>query len=540
MPKTRPFTYNNQLDPIEGNFQIGNLAYGPLNEVNEGDDYSGDPGSKKWWMGPDEDSKYIIGKDVPAGNWPTPTPEGNIGSVRFWGGNQTDNDFLIISNKIPARIGQPLFETPKEAYGWLIDNGYYTNYPYIGFETSSLWSRFNVRNASGNIFNQIVFYNSSSDSVIAGYGTIAGSGVKGPYHITSSYFTTGSNLTFGYTSTNILPGNSNYDSFEGSYVALDYTNSKLYTTFGTANDNQTYIVRYDLDTNTADLSTTLGLGKFSSSYYNNDIVYNSYNNRVYLPYTDYDKSPEVNQVYVYNSTNLNYLGNINFIATSSASDKGFPQLSPNPSNGEILQLNSSRIPNRFTFWNFNDISNPSWERYSPSINWRLTSPLKPLSATAYSPINTPFPFSPSQNKFYIPGFQTGSTYASLNGNGNAMLVLDANTREVSDIIYLGGSGFGTSRYMLYNVGVYDEKRDYVWTFNLDDKLVAVNCATNKVIGEFEVEGFQNNEGGFGADWYTISSLAIDNNNDRLFYAPQYQNQGAMQIFDLTDAISQLP
>ncbi len=128
MANTRPFTYNTG-SAISGSNQIGNLAYGDLNDVNGGPNYSGNPGGVKWWMGPDEDNRYIIGKDVPTMDHPTSTPEGDIGSVRFWGtADQTDGEFLFWVNRIPRTQGLPAFTDPNDAYNWLTDNGYFTNY----------------------------------------------------------------------------------------------------------------------------------------------------------------------------------------------------------------------------------------------------------------------------------------------------------------------------------------------------------------------------------------------------------------------------
>lgn len=534
MANTRPFTYNDNT-PINGTLKNGDLSYGYLNDTNGGEDYSGNPGGKKWWMGPDEDNRYIIAKDVPTMDWPTSTPEGNIGSVRFWGTGSNDSNFINLTNKIAGTS----FTTTQESYSWVLNNGYWTNYPYKGSGTSLLWNELNVRNQDNIVINQTVFYNSQSNSVIAGYGNVTNnSGVKGPYHITSSEFTTGSTLNKNYGSTgDILPGEAKYESIQssGKYITLDYNNNKLFTTFGSENDGM-YLVKYNLTTETVENEVLLTSGKFSESYHNNQIIYDSYNSRLYLPYTDYTTTPSTNEIYVYNSTNLNLIDN----TSNTLTDKGWPQLSSNPNNGELLQLNSSIFPNRFTWWNFDNISSPTYEYYRPTINWRLTSPLQPSYATNYSPLTQEFPFSPVQNKFYITGFQTGSSYPSLNGNGNALLVLDGSTHEAEDIIYLGGDGFGTNRYMLYTVGVYDELRDYVWTFNLDDKLVVINCATNKIVGEFVLDGFKNNEGIFGLNWYYIPSLALDNVNNRLYYATGGGSSLPIQSFDLTNIISQLP
>ena len=548
MAIARPFTYNNG-STIPGSSQLGDLAIG-----NPGR-YDNNPGGKVWWMGPDETGRYVIAKDVPTSNWPTPV--GNIGSARFWAtSTENDTQFINLTNE----IGGNSFSTTLESWNWLGNNGYWTNYPNpIQPETGSLWSIFRTRNASGIAFTQNVFFLSQSERLLVGYGTQrrTTTAAKALYYTSSSRFNTsyssGSSTSLNYTGTpgySPLQGEIKYDFFDSTHVAVDYENEKLYTIFG-SNESKSFLVTYNLTASSVvpspESEVELTLGKFGSEQdFTCKVIYNSYNDRIYLPYTDQTPSPSNNEIYIYDSTNLSFLGSASYVATGSTSDIDWPQISPNSINGELVQLNSSVVPNKFTFWNFNNISSPTYEVYNPTINWRLTSPLIPTLSSGYSILTSPFPFSPTQNKFYIPGFQTGSTYSSLNGSGNAMLVLDGNTHEVDDIIYLGGQGFGTDKYMLFTVGIYDELRDYVWTFNLDNKLVIISCASNQVIGEFELEGLVLNTGGFTEDVYDIPSLALDNAGKTLFYAPGYSeisiggSASYGRFFDISNIIDELP
>lgn len=554
MANHRTFTYNTS-SVIAGTEQIGDLAIGSTLQ-----DYASGIGNARWWGGPDETNRYVIAKDVPNSNWSTPF--GNIGNVRFWATqNENDTQFINLTN----RIGNNSFSTTLESWNWLGNNGYWTNYPNpIQPETGSLWAEFRTRNAAGTAFTQNVFFLSQSERLLIGYGTqrrnTGGGGTplvtKALYYTSSSRFntsyTSGSFTSLSYTGTpgyQPLPGKTKYDFFDSTHVAIDYENEKLHTIFG-SNESKSFLVTYNLTASALPESEVeLTSGNFGSEQdFTCKVIYNSYNNRIYLPYTDTSPTPSNNEIYIYNSNNLSSLGNISYVATGSTSDTDWPQITPNSINGELVQLNSSVVPNKFTFWNFNNISSPTYEVYNPTINWRLTSPLIPTIGSAYSPVTSPFPFSPTQNKFYIPGFQTGSTYSSLNNLGNAMLVLDGDTHEVDNIIYLGGEGFGTDKYMLFTVGVYDELRDYVWTFNLDNKLVIVSCAMNQVIGEFELEGLVLNTGGFAEDVYDIPSLALDNAGETLFYAPGYietnprigGTQPYGRFFDISDIINQLP
>lgn len=161
MANTRPFTYNNG-SPITGTNQNGDLAYGDLNDVNGGPNYSGNPGGKKWWMGPDEDNRYIIGKDVPTMDHPTATPEGNIGSVRFWGtSNQTDEQFLFWVNRIPGTQGLPAFTDPNDAYNWLVDNGYFTNY-LPSFQEFANYFIYDRPGTNSSLSNSLIYSNTQN------------------------------------------------------------------------------------------------------------------------------------------------------------------------------------------------------------------------------------------------------------------------------------------------------------------------------------------------------------------------------------------
>ena len=122
---TRPFAYNPST-PISGTTQYGDLAVGE-HTSNFTDDYGG----VKWWMGPDEDLQYIIAETVPSNTQPTENP-GEFASVGFYGCKSlVEQDFLNLCNVIPPRRNQTPFNTASEAYTWLTNNGYWTNYNYV-------------------------------------------------------------------------------------------------------------------------------------------------------------------------------------------------------------------------------------------------------------------------------------------------------------------------------------------------------------------------------------------------------------------------
>ena len=125
LPNQRIFAYNTGL-PISGTTEYGDLIVGDINV-----DYSLDYGGVKWWGGPDENFRWVIGNARPGGQ---PTPSGVVGTaqVGFWGSNpigvKTDETFLNLANYIGSKNAQPPFATVNDATTWLNANGYYTSY----------------------------------------------------------------------------------------------------------------------------------------------------------------------------------------------------------------------------------------------------------------------------------------------------------------------------------------------------------------------------------------------------------------------------
>ena len=75
MSITRPFAYNPGGDIANTN-QSGTLAIGVINAQ----DYSQNPGGAKFWMGPEEENKYVIVKSNPG----TKHPNSNISWSCRW------------------------------------------------------------------------------------------------------------------------------------------------------------------------------------------------------------------------------------------------------------------------------------------------------------------------------------------------------------------------------------------------------------------------------------------------------------------------
>jgi hypothetical protein len=119
---TRAFAYNPGPTTIAGVTNIGTIAVG-VSALN----YSASPGGLTWWMGPEESSSYVIAKDVPTQNFPTPL--GNVGGVQFWSSINTDEAFRSLVQTISGTAQA----SAANASTWLSSNGYWTNWvqPYI-------------------------------------------------------------------------------------------------------------------------------------------------------------------------------------------------------------------------------------------------------------------------------------------------------------------------------------------------------------------------------------------------------------------------
>jgi len=123
---SRPFAYNPSQVPISGTTQLADLVIGV-----DSQDYSTQPGGVTWWMGPEENSGYVIATVVPSGNQPTPV--GGIGSVKFWRTKtKTDQAFINLARYVSGKIGSPqTFSTATQARTWLNTNGLWTSWGVI-------------------------------------------------------------------------------------------------------------------------------------------------------------------------------------------------------------------------------------------------------------------------------------------------------------------------------------------------------------------------------------------------------------------------
>jgi hypothetical protein len=126
MALSRPFAYNDTGSPISGTTQYGDLVIGNI-EAPYGTNYGG----VRWWGGPDQDLRYVIGNARPDGQ-PVPSGVTETAYVGFWGtelGDKTNESFLNLANYIGDLNNQPPFASAPEASAWLTNNGFWNSYP---------------------------------------------------------------------------------------------------------------------------------------------------------------------------------------------------------------------------------------------------------------------------------------------------------------------------------------------------------------------------------------------------------------------------
>lgn len=123
MATTTPLAYNTGA-PIGGTTQVGNLAVGDSSQ-----DYSTNPGGIPWWMGPNEETGYVIAVPVSGNTQPTPI-SGVTASVGFFRTKTlSDNEFIGLSEFVANKFGNPqTFSSATESSIWLTNNGYWNSY----------------------------------------------------------------------------------------------------------------------------------------------------------------------------------------------------------------------------------------------------------------------------------------------------------------------------------------------------------------------------------------------------------------------------
>jgi hypothetical protein len=118
MGTSRQFAYNPSLIAPSGATQFGNLAVSDTG-------WSPSSGGLRWFNGPNEDNRHIIGypangpKNIAGGGVVAGMSVGFMGTV-----NKVDNEFINLVNTLTGQN----FATASTAKTWLNANGYWTSY----------------------------------------------------------------------------------------------------------------------------------------------------------------------------------------------------------------------------------------------------------------------------------------------------------------------------------------------------------------------------------------------------------------------------
>lgn len=456
MPTSRAFTYATTTPPA-GTTKTGSLWVGPT--TDQGIRFDLNYGSKIWWMGPDEDNRYVIGKDVPTEDWPakgdTPPYPHYSGSVRFWASvDTTEGAFVTRVNTLPARTGQTPFDDGIQAATWLSANGYWTNYepPAPGQYFATF--RVHYSPTSNDYTEEYLDYCPTEDKMFgwnAGMFSIGARG-NGVFQNISNisqndiYIVSESNQYLP-TISNSGPGRMCFDGSDG------YLNTG------------THLLKYNVNTETAisRVSTYHGVS-------NNKVkrpIFESSTSKVFIPFGQY--------VDIFNTSTLAYSGSIN-MATAANNNAGIGIT--NTDDNEVLFASSQG----FTIFNPSThavVGSGTFTGITNLINGRYNS---------------------AEGKYYI----------GCGGSNDKpkIIVIDASDNSVTivNIVEGGGSNNNTQTSI-----ALDTVRNAIWCMNDDRKIAKLDCATNSVT-HYDTT--------FAGTDYAVMPYVL---NDKLFIGSQVDN-----------------
>lgn len=460
MATTTPFTYNNGTS-IPGTEQIGDLSIGLLSQ-----DYASNPGGKTWWMGPDEDNIYVIGKDVPTEDHPTPL--GNIGSVEFWATSiRSDSEFINLTNS----IGTQSFTTVSSSLSWLSTNGYWSNYTSINGQTlisQSSW---------------VMYRNASIDDVPSAQGSIFDSDRE---LFIAAVPSKNSNITnnFPYLLSSSDIPLSGQTTFNTPYVGNIYFVNEGVD--GSVGDGQTGYLYLSHNTSSNHLYSLYGNTTYSTADVNRGIVKWNLNTRNVVDSVDfYDDFNESNQalistwcpgndkVYVTGKFGMNTGSGRNEIQIFSGSSLstnreiitspggGGRIYSSTDNSGKILWINGGGSSSRWyiisgsSFVHTGNVTNSTTNSMNPVSGWQAA-------------------YSKTSQKFYAMGIKPTGV-----GEETAFLWVIDPFNLTDEVIE-----YGETDTVGQNVGggcVWDSNRNCIWTIDLDGKLFAIECGGDTIV-----------------------------------------------------------
>ncbi|MDB4344574.1 hypothetical protein OAA18_00655, partial [bacterium] len=435
--------------------------------------------------GPDEDNRYIIGKDVPTMDHPTSTPEGNIGSVRFWGTDtKDDNDFLLEVNRIPGTQGLPAFTNPNNAYNWLVDNGYFTNY-LPSFQEFTNYFIYDRPATNSSLSNSLLYSTSQNKLYVQPRVGEIGDG--------DQYF---ANFQIGNFSSTLVDGNTYYYSgsaYSGS-TTITWLEAPIIQPSGIPDRDSTRTVG-PMAINSA--GTRLFVQSINNSSYNGTeerglIQYDITQNPPTVLTIDYDGLAARNAVprtVDYESTSqmlfftwrrnndLDYVADVTYV--DNVNDEFVYQGTLKDINGNLQNKINSVTPGP------SNIVLATTQDYNPRYfiyDMSGTSPLTAISqsdldSTGWYPsigtrenwFNTPPVYIPQKNAWFF-GFQRGQF--SL-GENKIVKIQDSHPYTLTNFAEIEDqpTSFAKAPRFL----AYDSTRDIIWTNGTDNILVGIDA-----------------------------------------------------------------
>ena len=443
MVSSRPFTYNTG-SVVPGTEQFCDIALGSASL-----DYSSQPGGLIWWMGPDEDNRYIIAKDVPTKNWPTPV--GDSGSMRFWASKlQTEASFIDVSE----RVTKQNFTTGNGAKSYLNTNGYWTNYEYTIEElTGSLATSKIYQGGLYSSYDDKIYYQSASSTPNTWY-------IMGlDSNLTESLVSTGLNMS--NDSITDINGQNIY--FQSDFSGSTPTNPPTQTWMSKLNvvgGAVTHIYKYDIDPITF-----------------HPLV------RTFTLDTTRNKTVATAMITTEYPTVSSRVRGLNFIY-NDASDLSF-STERSASFGTTYSASTSDYP--VIFFNSNDgMLYYGVDNLDPSVNvkygWQLrkydydtdTDSVVNENLEGYYP--SFYAFVSSSNTLYYNQYSGSYPNSDMRYFNSYNITTNTTTTIIS-------SSDTDSKYI--SICVYDKTNDVVWG-SIADKIVGVDPSTNIIF--YEITG----------------------------------------------------
>lgn len=491
MATTTPFTYNNGTY-ILGTEQIGDLSIGLLSQ-----DYASNPGSKTWWMGPDEDNIYVIGKDVPTEDHPTPL--GNIGSVQFWAtSTRSDSEFINLTNSTFIQS----FTTISECLSWLSTNGYWSNYTSINGQTLISQSSWIMKqNASiqdvdptiGNLFDsdRELFIS----SVISRSNPTATPFV--PYLLSSSDIPLSGITTFNtpWTGTNqyfVNEGISGADGGYGyAYLSHNTSSNHLYALYGNTTystiDSNRGIAKWNLNTRNI-IDSASFYDDFDDTTQSLISTWCPGNDKVYVTGRfRFQGGTARDEIQIFSGSSLST--NRETITSPGGIGRIY---SSTDNSGKILWINGGGSASRWYIISGSSVTHTG--NQTPSTTNSM------LAGPGWSAA-----YSKTSKKFYAMGIKPTGI-----GEEIAYILVVDPFNLTSQVI-----DYGETDTLNQNVGggcVWDANRNCIWTLDLDGKLFAIECGGDTIVKSNIILMGANNGGNVNNP---TASMVIDTTNDYL-------------------------